>query len=153
MQINTSNSKIDFSVKKLLLINVKGKFSNITGTAEFNENDLSNGNISINIPIKDINTGNAKRDEHLQKDDFFNEVKNPVITFKSSQLSKKNGVIWAKGALSIAGNKQTVEIPFQFQNNRATGSFNIDRTNYNLGKLPSLVIAKNIAVSFDITVK
>ncbi|MFK7948164.1 MAG: YceI family protein [Saprospiraceae bacterium] len=153
MQINTSNSTVSFTIKKLFFLTVTGTFPTVKGNVELNTSDLSNAKIDLEIPIAGLSTKNAKRDEHLLQEDFFNAEKFPVITFKSTEITKKGELYWAKGALSMAGTTKIVEIPFDFNNNRATGSLNISRLDFKVGKIPTFVAAENVAITFDCSLK
>lgn len=62
------------------------------------------GMIDISIDTASLNTGLAKRDDHLKSDEFFNVAKFPAMTFKSSKL-KFNGdkLAGADGELTLLG--------------------------------------------------
>ena len=83
------------------------------------------------------------------QDDFFNAEKYPEIQFKSIDIQNQNNGFIAKGELSMAGTTHKVEFPFDYKNGRITGNLKVNRLDYNLGKLPTLVVAKTIEVSFD----
>lgn len=68
-----------------------------------------------------------KRDKHLLQEKFCNFEKFPKIAFKGTQINKKDELYWVKGALSMVGITRTIKIPFQFNNNRAAGSLNLNR--------------------------
>ena len=100
-----------------------------------------------------INTKNSKRDTHLLQKDFFYAEKYPIITFKSSEITKNENGYTAKGGLNITGNSQTIEIPFKYENNRVTGSFTINRKDFNFGKIPAFVASNVVNISFDCLVQ
>jgi len=150
MKIKTSNSSVNFTIKKLLFITVKGVFSEVSGTIDLNTEEISESNIDLAISVANLDTGNKKRNEHLQQDDFFKASNHPKITFSSSEIVKKNEFYWAKGTLSVAGTTDTIEIPFQVQNNKLTGEFSLNRMDYNVGKVPAFVAAKMVNISFNL---
>lgn len=150
MNIQTSNSSVSFTIKKLLFLTVKGTFPKVKGTIDLNDESPKDSNIHIAISLSGLDTNNKKRNEHLQQEDFFNAEKYPEISFKSSEVVKKNEFYWAKGELSIAGTTNSIDIPFQLNNNHATGEFSLDRMDYKVGKIPAFVAAKMVNITFNI---
>lgn len=150
MNIQTSNSSVNFTIKKLLFITVKGTFSEVSGTIDLNTEKISDSKIDLVISVANLDTGNKKRNEHLQQDDFFKTANHPTITFSSSEIVKKNEFYWAKGALSVAGTTNTIEIPFQVKDNKVTGEFSLNRMDYKVGKVPAFVAAKMVNVTFKL---
>jgi len=150
MNIQTSNSSVSFTIKKLLFLTVKGTFSEVKGTIDLNTEEISESKIDLAISVANLDTGNKKRNEHLQQDDFFKTANHPKITFSSSEIVKKNEFYWAKGALSVAGTTETIEIPFKVKGHKVTGEFSLNRTDYEVGKLPAFVAAKVVNIAFNI---
>lgn len=152
MNINTSKSYVSFTIKKFLFLTVKGTFPEVKGNVELNEADLSSSKIDLAIPVAGLDTGNKKRNEHLQQDDFFKAEQHPEITFKSNDIRKQDGLLIATGTLNVAGTSSSIAIPFSLDGKRATGSFSLSRLDYKVGKVPTLVAAENVNVTFDCTV-
>ncbi|WP_341908177.1 YceI family protein [Fluviicola taffensis] len=152
MQINTSQSKVNFSIKKLIVLTVNGNFSQIKGTIDLNENNIAESNIEIIVALVGLDTKNVKRNEHLLQKDFFNAENHPEITFNSNSFTLLNGQYSVKGDLTIAGTTKKIEVPFQFTNNRLVGSFNLNRFDYEVGKIPAFVAAKDVTIKFDLSI-
>lgn len=70
---------------------VRGHFSDFTGDVFFDPDNLEKSKFDFIVKVDSINTNNAKRDNHLRSDDFFNAGKYPVMTFKSSRVSHSGG--------------------------------------------------------------
>lgn len=84
--IDTAHSMAEFSVKHMMVSTVRGRFENIEGTIEFNENNPEVGSVKARIDAGSIATGEEQRDEHLRSSDFF-EVENfPKLTFESKRV-------------------------------------------------------------------
>jgi polyisoprenoid-binding protein YceI len=96
--IDASHANAQFSVKHMMVSNVRGAFSNITGTVELNDKDIAKSRVNVEIDASTIDTRNEKRDAHLKSDDFFDVTKYPTMTFKSTKV-KRTG----KGKLKITG--------------------------------------------------
>jgi len=92
--INTNSFQVDpvhstaiFKVHHLGAGMFYGRFNDITGTINANDNSPS---FDISIDVNSVDTNSAKLDGHLKSPDFFNVVEFPTMTFKSSS-SKKIG--------------------------------------------------------------
>ena len=153
MKIDNTKSSVNFTITKLFFLTVEGLLPEVHGQVDWHESDMAKTSIDLSIPLKGIDTKNAKRNEHLLQEDFFHAAKYPEMTFKSEAIEKKNGQYWAQGVLNIAGNTQNITIPFKFENNRAIGQFSINRMDYKLGKIPSFIASNKVDISFDCSLK
>jgi polyisoprenoid-binding protein YceI len=84
--INPEHSSIQFQVSYMSLVNVKGSFDKFQGVVTLDEKDPAKSVIEVAIESASINTGVAKRDEHLRTDDFFDCPKYPDIRFVSKKV-------------------------------------------------------------------
>ena len=84
--IDPAHSSAEFKVKHMMISNVKGKFSDLTGKLTLNESDVSKSNIEASIPVASIKTGDEQRDGHLKSADFFDVEKFPNMTFASVKV-------------------------------------------------------------------
>ena len=102
--IDPVHSNAQFKVKHMMISNVKGEFTPVTGKLELNSADITNSRIEASIDAATINTRDAQRDTHLKSADFFDVEKFPALTFKSTHVSKKgDGELAVEGDLSIHG--------------------------------------------------
>ena len=132
--IDQNRSEVNFKINNLLINTVDGTFKNMTGTFNFNPEDLENSNFNICIDAATINTDNDKRDEHLRSADFFSVEKYPEICFTSTAIEKKDNTYITTGNLSLHGVTKTVQIPFEFSNNTFKGHFELERMDYGIGE-------------------
>lgn len=109
-EIDPGHSSANFTVKHMMVTNVKGEFSNVTGTVNFDEKDPSKSSVNATIDASTINTSEPKRDGHLKSPDFFDVAKYPTITFKSKKVEKAGeGKYKVTGDLTMRGvTKETV---------------------------------------------
>jgi polyisoprenoid-binding protein YceI len=102
--VDPVHSTAQFKVKHMMISNVKGEFTAITGKLELNSADITQSRIEASIDAATINTREAQRDAHLKSADFLDVEKFPVLTFKSSHISKTGEAELAvDGDLSIHG--------------------------------------------------
>lgn len=103
-QVDPVHSSAQFKVKHLMISNVKGEFASIKGALHLENSDVTRSTIEASIDAASINTRDPQRDAHLKSPDFFDVEKFPVITFKSSSVSKKSeGNYAVAGDLTIHG--------------------------------------------------
>lgn len=85
--VDVSHSNVGFKVKHLMISNVKGSFSEFSGSFEYDEKTNTLKKLDGVIEVKSIDTANAKRDAHLRSSDFFDLEKYPLITFKLLEVN------------------------------------------------------------------
>jgi polyisoprenoid-binding protein YceI len=101
--IDPAHSAAQFSVRHLMISNVKGEFTKVTGTVVYDPKNLAAARIDAVIDATTINTREPKRDAHLKSPDFFDTAKYPTLTFKSKQVTRVHGALEVKGDLTIHG--------------------------------------------------
>jgi polyisoprenoid-binding protein YceI len=113
--IDTSHSQIQFTVRHMMISNVRGRFENFSGTVDLDENNPENSKIDIKIEIATLNTRDAQRDGHLRSADFFEAEKYPYMTYVSKKI-KKTDAIHAKvyGDLTIRNVTREVVLEVEF---------------------------------------
>lgn len=89
-KIDTAHTEIGFSVKHLLISNVKGRFATFSGTFEYDKEKKSLKNLKIEIDPASINTNQKDRDEHLTGDDFFDVAQYKKITYVGEKATFSN---------------------------------------------------------------
>lgn len=103
-KIDPVHSVAEFKVKHMMISNVKGQFSKISGTLSLNESDITLSRVEATIDASSINTRDPQRDAHLQSPDFLDVQKYPNLSFKSTSIDRRNeGELTMKGELSIHG--------------------------------------------------
>jgi len=85
-QIDPAHSAAHFSVRHLMISNVRGEFTKLTGSAQINPADPAKSAVEITIQAGSLNTREPQRDEHLRSSDFFDVAKYPTLTFRSKQI-------------------------------------------------------------------
>ncbi len=103
-KLDPAHSVADFKVKHMMISNVKGSFTGLTGTLSLDETDYTHSTIEASIDVATLNTGDAQRDGHLKSTDFFDAEKYPTITFKSTNIDSTGGADYAvTGDLTLHG--------------------------------------------------
>lgn len=103
-EIDRAHSAVQFSVRHMMISNVRGEFGKLTGKARSDENDLTRSTIEATIDAASIDTREAKRDAHLRSPDFLDTDKYPTITFRSKRIDAAGQGRWKViGDLTLHG--------------------------------------------------
>ena len=84
-KIDPAHSEINFTVRHMMISNVRGRFEKFSGTVEFVEDNPTQSTVDVQIEAASINTKESARDTHLKSADFFNAEQYPYLTFKSKK--------------------------------------------------------------------
>jgi polyisoprenoid-binding protein YceI len=101
--IDASHSTAEFSVRHMMITNVKGRFGKLEGTVEYDPARPELSKFEATIDASSIDTRDEKRDAHLRSADFFDVENNPKITFTSREVKKTEDGFTAIGDLTMHG--------------------------------------------------
>jgi len=102
--IDPAHTTAEFKVKHMMIANVKGQFSKVSGVLTLDESELKNSRVEASIEAASIETRDGQRDAHLKSADFFDVEKFPTLQFKSNGISiVRNGEVSVEGDLTIHG--------------------------------------------------
>ena len=102
--IDPAHSAAEFKVRHMMISNVKGSFSGLSGVLTEHTFDSTLSYVEASIPVATITTGDAQRDGHLKSADFFDAEKYPTLNFKSTKVVKKGDAEYqVTGDLTIHG--------------------------------------------------
>ncbi len=108
--IDPNHSSAQFTVRHLMVSNVKGAFSKVTGTINYDPSNLAASNVDATIDVSStVDTRQPMRDADLRSPNFFDVAKYPTMTFKSTQFYREGNQLKVKGDLTMHGvTKQVV---------------------------------------------
>jgi polyisoprenoid-binding protein YceI len=108
--IDPNHTAAQFSVRHLGISTVRGAFTKVTGTVQFDPANPSKTVIDASIDANSIDTRVEMRDNDLRSEHFFNVAKFPALTFKSKKVEVAGaGKLKVTGDLTIRGvTKETV---------------------------------------------
>lgn len=101
-QLDKEHSSVEFSVKKLFFLTVRGKLTNLDGEIVLDEETLSGSSVAATIKAASVNTGNKRRDTQL-RNEFLDTTNYPTIHFQSAEVGRgrDRDMLTVKGALTI----------------------------------------------------
>ncbi len=113
--IDPSHSGASFTVRHMFT-KVRGRFTDLSGTIETEGDNLTNGQVMVEIKADSIDTNDAQRDGHLRTNDFFGTGDNPTITFTSTSVTQKQGnEFLVHGDLTIRGVTRPVTLEAEYE--------------------------------------
>ena len=108
--IDPKHSTAQFTVRHLAISNVSGNFTNVTGTIDLNEKDITKSQVSAVIDVSSVDTRVSDRDKDLRSPNFFDVEKYPTIEFKSKRIVNSGGKLQVIGDLTMHGTTREVTL-------------------------------------------
>jgi polyisoprenoid-binding protein YceI len=103
-EIDPAHSNASFTVRHLMVSNVRGEFTKLAGGLEVAGDDPTTAKVNVTIDAGSVNTREPKRDAHLRSADFFDVARFPTITFTSKKVERAGeGRLKLVGDLTIHG--------------------------------------------------
>jgi polyisoprenoid-binding protein YceI len=84
--VDPAHTTVGFSVRHLMITNVRGVFERVEGTVRFDARHPDAAQIEVSIPVASIHTREPQRDAHLRSADFFDAEAHPEMTFRSTRV-------------------------------------------------------------------
>src|SRR5579863_4982908 len=165
--LDPAHSRAEFKVKHMMISNVKGSFTGLSGKLTLHEPDHTLTRVEATIDTASVHTGDAQRDGHLKSGDFFDVEKFPAITFQSTRVEPKGaGEFAVQGDLTIHGVARPVTLKVEdfsgpakdpWGNTRIglTATTKINRKDFGLSWNAALeaggfLVGEEIAISLDV---
>ncbi len=108
--VDPKHTYATFQLDHLGLSTIRGRFDRTTGNIVL-DTAAGSGTIEIVIDAASIDTGLAKRDEHLRRKEFFNVEQYPTIRFFADSLTfEGDRLVEADGELTMLGRSLPVSL-------------------------------------------
>jgi polyisoprenoid-binding protein YceI len=162
--LDPAHSSVTFMVQHLGISFVHGRFNEFSGTFTFDKDDPAKSSFEASIKANSIDTNIKKRDDHLRSKDFFDAMKYPEMTFKSTKVEatkagyKVTGDFIMHGmsksiSFDLKGGK-TAEFPKGVQRIGFSTAFILHRGDFGVSYLPDGIANDvNIFIGFEGTKK
>jgi polyisoprenoid-binding protein YceI len=166
-QIDSAHSAAHFSVRHLLVSNVRGSFSKVTGAVVIDERDIAKSSVEATIDATSIDTREPKRDAHLKSADFLDVANHPTIAFKSKQVERAGkdrlrviGDLTIRGVtkqvvLDVEGPTAAIKDPSGNLKRGATATVKINRFDFGVAwnkalEAGGLVVGEEVSITLDL---
>jgi polyisoprenoid-binding protein YceI len=102
--IDPDHSVAAFSVRHMMIANVRGMFNSVRGAIQYDAEDITRSSVEAVIDVACLTTGVKKRDEHLLSDEILDAAKYPTMNFRSTRIERRaDGSLAVRGDLTIHG--------------------------------------------------
>jgi polyisoprenoid-binding protein YceI len=161
--VDVAHTGVGFRIAHLGLSWTYGRFNDCSGSFVIDP-DPARCSFSLTIKADSIDTGNAKRDEHLRSPDFFNVKQFPAITFTSSAVRAVKDGYEVTGNLTMHGVTRSIsfalvggrkaEFPKGVQRTGFSTELVLKRSDFGMDKFSqALSDDVHVAISFEGTRK
>lgn len=164
--IDPTHSSADFTVRHMMVSNVRGGFDVVGGQITFDPENPANASVDVTIDVSTINTGVEDRDNHLRSADFFDVETYPTLTFKSTDVTLTgDDTANVTGDLTIRDVTRSVVLQVEFLGSGQSpfgdtragfeGTANINREDFGLTwnqalETGGVLVGKDIKISLDV---
>ena len=108
--IDSSHSEVGFEVTHMMISTVQGNFGEFSGQIEL-DGKSNVKSLTGEVNVASVDTNDAKRDGHLQQDDFFAAAQFPKMAFQSTKVKGSHEKGYSvEGELTIRDITKTVTL-------------------------------------------
>lgn len=102
--IDPAHSSAHFSVRHMMISNVKGEFTKVSGTVTYDPDNPGASKVEATIDVASLHTRDEQRDGHLKSPDFFDAAQYAEIKFASKSVEAHGPDEYlVKGDMTIHG--------------------------------------------------
>src|SRR5437016_14617036 len=109
-QIDPKHSRVHFKVRHMMIANVRGEFTNVTGTINYDPANLGQSRIDATIDVNSLHTGDPARDGHVKTPDIADAAQFSTMTFHSTKVAPAGSGYKVTGDMTIKGTKKEVTL-------------------------------------------
>jgi polyisoprenoid-binding protein YceI len=111
--IDSKHSFANFMIRHVVA-KTSGSLNEISGVIHIDRDNLANSSVNAKINLLSINTGLAKRDEHIKKEEYLDAAKFSDVTFVSKKVVPKSATEgMMTGLFTLHGVTKEITIPFK----------------------------------------
>lgn len=160
-KLDPAHSAAQFSVRHLGISTVRGGFTKMTGSLQYDPSDITKSSVEVTIDAASVDTRVDMRDNDLRSDHFLDVGKFPTITFRSSHVEaagsgklKIAGDLTVHGvtknvALDVEGPSAPMKDPSGITHMGAAATTTINRTDFGVNGAPG-VVGNDITLTLDV---
>jgi len=146
--IDPGHTAVTIQVKRFGVVEVLGRFSDVSGVVKFDPEDLSGTIANVVIGVKSYSANNSGGEDAVMSPAFLDVANYSEITFNSKEAYSENGKNYLKGELTVHGTTKEILLPYEI-----TGPMlDLPTQKQSIGIKANLEInRKDYGISFDRT--
>jgi polyisoprenoid-binding protein YceI len=165
-QIDPAHSAAHFSVRHMMISNVRGEFSKVSGTAVLDLSDPTKSTVEVSLDTASIETREPQRNEHLRSADFFDVANHPTMTFRSKKITpagperfKVNGDLTIRGVtrevtFDVEGPTPPIKDPWGNVRAGVSATAKVNRKDFGLvwnalTETGGIVVGDEVSITFE----
>ncbi len=160
-QLDPPHSAAQFSVRHMGISTIRGTFTKVSGTVQYDPSDPAKSSIDVTIDAASVDSRVEMRDNDLRSDHYLDVQKYPTLTFKSKRVEsagpgklKATGDLTIHGVtkevvLNIDGPSQPMKDPRGKMHMGASASTTINRTEFGITGSQGM-IGNDITITIDV---
>ncbi|MFQ3175780.1 MAG: polyisoprenoid-binding protein YceI [Psychromonas sp.] len=114
-KIDGAHASVNFKVSHLGYSFIQGRFNKFDGQFSFDETNIADSKITVNVDTSSLDSNHAERDKHIKSDDFINASKFSEAKFVSQKFTEKaDGSLTVNGNLTLHGITKPITIDANF---------------------------------------
>ena len=166
-QIDPVHTTVGFTVRHMMISNVRGQFTKVAGTITAKDSDPASVKVEATIDTSSIDTRSADRDADLKSANFLDVAKYPTMTFKSKKIEPAGTGKWKmvgdltlhgvtkEVTLDVEGPTAPIKDPYGNTRAGASATTKINRKDFGLAWNKALeaggaVVGDEVTVSIDV---
>jgi len=160
-KIDPAHSAAQFSVRHLGISTVRGAFTKVSGSAQFDEANPGKSSVQATIDAASVDTRVEMRDKDLRSPNFLDVEKYPTITFQSKKVEaagqdklKVTGDLTIHGVtkevvLDVDGPSAAMKDPWGNMRRGASATTKISRKDFGVNGAP-MAVGDDITITLDV---
>lgn len=160
-KLDPAHSSAQFSVRHLGISTVRGAFTKVSGSAQFDEANPGRSSVQATIDAASVDTRVEMRDKDLRSPAFLDVEKYPTITFQSKKVEaagrdklKVTGDLTIHGVtkevvLDVDGPSAAMKDPWGNMRRGASATTKISRKDFGVSGAP-MAVGDDINITLDV---
>jgi len=160
-KLDPAHSSAQFSVRHLGISTVRGAFTKVSGSAQFDEANPGRSSVQATIDAASVDTRVEMRDKDLRSPAFLDVEKYPTITFQSKKVEaagrdklKVTGDLTIHGVtkevvLDVDGPSAPMKDPWGNMRRGASATTKISRKDFGVSGAP-MAVGDDINITLDV---
>jgi polyisoprenoid-binding protein YceI len=152
------HTSASFSVKHFTVSTVSGNIAIKDAKLSTDANNVLTS-AQATLDLTTIDTQYGQRDDELKSDKWFDVVKYPTMTFKSTKITGDKIAMTIVGDLAFHGVTNPVTLAAKYAGStdlhgktyvRYSATTTIDRTQWSLGNVPPAIVGTDVTVNLEL---